>query len=168
MKWQKPLHLPRSTYSPVAYRTFCTRQQHAQIPQAGRNHKDVCHWMNRSTFRGTKAGALAWVPVYWGFKDPWMRLSPQGMQISLYVHICIYLEDSKLSLTFQKAQYLFFLMWKWLAYREKCLIYQDFHLFSAYSWEKQSPTSPPPPSPTKKTKKERKTKEREDVDWDWN
>lgn len=37
-----------------------------------------------------------------------MRLSPQRMQISIYVHICIYLEDSKLSLAFQKAQYLFF------------------------------------------------------------
>lgn len=51
---------------------------------------------------------LTQVPVYWSFKDPWVCLKPQGMQISLNVPICIYLGDSKHSLAFQRNPVSFF------------------------------------------------------------
>lgn len=77
-----------------------------RYPQRGRKPKISAlgwagSWMNWPRFCGTEAGALIPVPVYWNFKDPWVCLKPQSTQISLYVPICIYLGDSKLSLAFQ-------------------------------------------------------------------
>ena len=88
-----------------------------RYPQRGRKPKISAlgwagSWMNWPRFCGTEAGALIPVPEYWSFKDPWVCLKPQSMQISyMYLYAFIWGIQSFLWL-FNETQCLFFFLFK--------------------------------------------------------